>query len=138
MKGEKNTQTAKHKLINIIQTDPHLATIIWDLNLIGIREITYNGTTIVVYYNEKTNIELVIDPAHSNITFRNNNTGEILNIHPRTALKFLKETYGIPKIMEIPKFGTNIPELTHAFNNLKLKNVLLPQNIHHPQENPES
>ena len=141
MREERRDDT-KEKLIQAIQTDPHLATLIWDINFIGIRNVTDNGTLIVVYHNEETQIEVVIDPAKTNITIINGKTGETFSIHPKKALKYTKEAFGIPRILEIPKFGTNIPKVQEFLYRIAqkeaLKNVPSTHQKQHPTDHPES
>jgi len=114
MKGQANP---KEKFLKAMQKDPHLAGIILNLKYEGIQALTNYGTLILKIHNPKTGIMVIIDPAKPYLFIKDNND-EGFNIPIQTAIRITLETYGTPQVEEIPKFGTNIPELNTLLKNL--------------------
>lgn len=108
----------KEKLLQAIQKDPHLVGLIMNLKFEGIEELTDYGTIILRIYNPKTGITVILDPAKPSL-FIIDNEEEGFNIPIQTAIRITLETYGKPQVEEIPKFGTNIPEIQKLLRNIQ-------------------
>ncbi len=115
---EKNDRKAKtdikERFMQAIQKDPYLVGIIMNIKVFGINEITDYGTIIVKYHNRKTGITTIIDPAKPTIFIKENNEPEGFNISIRLAIQTTIETFGIPEVTEIPKFGGNLLPLLNG------------------------
>ena len=116
--GEERKDSIKEKFLRTLQQDPFVAGTIWNIILDGIDALTDFGTLILVYENKKTGIRMVIDPAKPYLFISNERTNEEFNISIQLAIRLTKETYGTPQVREIPKFGTNIPEVQEFLDKL--------------------
>lgn len=105
MKGKPN---AREKFIQIIQKDPHIIGLITNIKILGIDELTDYGTLILRYYNQKTGIMALVDPAKPTINIHDERTKDSINIPIQLAIRTIEDLYGTPEVIEIPKIHTNL------------------------------
>ena len=105
---EVRKDTVKEKFIQAITKDPHLVALIMSIKTYGTRAITYGGNMIILYNNDKTGINAILDPAKPSIFIADQQREEKFNISINMAIKLTLETFGNPEFTEIPKFGTNL------------------------------
>jgi hypothetical protein len=105
---EDRKRSPRERFIQAMQKDPHFVGIITDIQVLGLDLLTNYGTLIIRYYNPKTGISAIIDPAKPTIFVKEDNEPQGFNIHIRLAIQLMVETFGMPEIEEIPKFGTNL------------------------------
>ena len=109
----------KDQFIRTIQKDPHFTGLIMNIKVLGLDFLTDYGTLIIRYYNPKTGILALIDPANPTIFIKHDNEPQGFRIHIPLAIQLTIETFGTPEIVEIPKFHTNIiptPEMLDPKN----------------------
>ncbi len=131
-------KSTKERLKELLAKDPYAITFLTDISFIGIKNATENGTKILMYFNKKTGITILIDPAKPTIVVRDEKTKEVLNIHFQVATQTIIETYGTPMVSEIPKFGFGLFDQENDFTDA-LRNFLPSHHKHHrTREVPES
>jgi hypothetical protein len=109
-----NKASPKDKFIQAIQKDPMLIGFVMNIDTAGLDFLTDHGTLILQYHNPKTKLSAILDPAKPTIFIHDGKEG--FNISIRLAISIIKELYGTPEIIEIPKIGTNIPLNWHTAN----------------------
>ena len=102
-----NKTSPKNKFIQAIQKDPMLIGFVINIDILGIDFLTDYGTLILQYHNPKTKFSAILDPAKPTIFIHDGKEG--FNISIRLAINTIKELYGMPEVIEIPKIFTNIP-----------------------------
>jgi hypothetical protein len=115
----KNKTSTREKFIQAIQKDPYLVGVIANIKVIGLDILTDYGTLIIRYYNPKTGIFALIDPAKPTMFIKEDKEPQGFNIHIPLAIQLMIETFGTPEIIEIPKFYTNMiptPEMLDPKN----------------------
>jgi hypothetical protein len=109
----------KDRFIQAMQKDPYFVGVIANIKVIGLDMLTDYGTLIIRYYNPKTGILAIIDPAKPTMFIKEDKEPQGFNIHIPLAIQLMIETFGTPEIIEIPKFHTNInitPEMLDPKN----------------------
>jgi len=131
-------KSIKERFKELLTKDPYIATFLMDIRFMGLDVATENGTKILMYFNKKTGITILIDPAKPTIVVRNEKTKETLNIHFQLATQTILETYGMPTISEIPKFGFGLFNHENEPENT-LRSFLSTHHKNHPTtESPEN
>ena len=132
-------KSIKERFKEFLAKDPYIATFLTDIRFMGLDVATENGTKILMYSNKKTGITILIDPAKPTIVVRDEKTNEHLNIHIQLATQTILETYGMPTISEIPKFGFGLFSLENVLENA-LRNFPSTHPKRHPTttEDPEN
>ncbi len=102
-----NRTSIREKFIQTIQKDPMLIGFVINIDIVGLDFLTENGTLILRYHNPKTKYSAILDPAKPTIFIHDGKEG--FNIHIQLAIKTIRELYGTPEVIEIPKIITNIP-----------------------------
>jgi len=109
----------KDRFIQAMHKDPYFVGVIANIKVIGLDMLTDYGTLIMRYYNPKTGILAIIDPAKPTIFIKEDKEPQGFNIHIPLAIQLMIEAFGTPEIIEIPKFHTNIiptPEMLDPKN----------------------
>ncbi len=104
----KKQGSPKERFIQAMQKDPYFVGVIANIKVLGLDTLTDYGTLIIRYYNPKTGILAIIDPAKPTMFIKNDKEPEGFNIPIPLAIQLMLETFGEPEIIEIPKFHTNI------------------------------
>jgi hypothetical protein len=104
MKEQEKAKTLEN-FKETIARDPYLASLIAAFKIHGLRPFTRNGTVILFYNNQTTGLSLILDPAHPFIHIEDQKNNTKFSIPIKTATKMIIETYGLPEVEEIPKFG---------------------------------
>jgi hypothetical protein len=128
----KKLAETKEKFKKAIQKDPFLVGLIWNIKMEGIANLTDHGTIIIMMENPKTGTTVILDPAKPYLFIEDN--GEGYNIPIQTAIRITLETFGAPKVTEIPKFGFYFPE---AEDNPLFRNAPSNHQEAHPTERHE-
>jgi hypothetical protein len=116
---EAGKRSIKERFIQAMQKDPYFVGVIANIKVLGLDTLTDYGTLIIRYYNPKTGIFAIIDPAKPAMFIKNDQEPQGFNIHTPLAIQLMIETFGTPEIIEIPKFHTNInitPEMLDPKN----------------------
>jgi len=130
-------KSIKERFKEFLTKDPYISTFLTDIRFIGLDVVTDYGTKIIMYFNKKTGITILIDPAKPTIIVRDENTKEVLNIHFHLATQTILQTYGIPTISETPKFWFGLFNHENELENA-LRNFPSIHHKNHPTtKNPE-